>query len=184
MATKSSSTSTSLAPGTAHWPETLRDGSRLTIRPIAAEDAAAERAFIEGLSDQSRRFRFLGQTRHPSADLIRQLTDIDYVHDYALIATTGGDDGDEIVGVSRYGTSPDGSRCECAVAVADEWQNKGLGTTLMSRLIRIARERGIRTMYSIDSAENRRMRDLAGDLGFRTRSDPDDASQVIHELSL
>lgn len=181
MITKSLSVPSNTAPGMPHGSETLRDGSQLSIRPIAAEDAAAERVFIEGLSDQTRRFRFLGQTRHPSAELIRQLTDIDYVHDYALIATAVGD---EIVGVSRYGTSQDGSRCECAVTVADDWQNKGLGTALMRRLIQIARERGIRSMYSIDSAENRRMHDLAGDLGFRTRTDPDDASQVIHELSL
>lgn len=183
MNTKSLSTSTG-TPGAAHCSDTLRNGSRVTIRPIASEDAAAERAFIEGLSDQARRFRFLGQTRHPSADQIRRLTDIDYIHDYALIATTAGGDGEEIVGVSRYGTDQDGSRCECAVVVVDEWQNEGLGTMLMTHLIRIARERGVRSMYSIDLAENRRMHDLAGDLGFRTRTDPDDASQVIHELSL
>lgn len=53
----------------------------------------------------------------------------------------------------------------------------------MKHLIEVARSRGIRTMYSVDSAENLAMTDLAAHLGFRTRVDPDDSSQVIHELA-
>ena len=43
-----------------------------------------ERAFIGSLSAQSRRFRFLGQIGCPSDEMIRGLTDIDYVHDVAF----------------------------------------------------------------------------------------------------
>jgi hypothetical protein len=39
-------------------------------------------------------------------------------------------------------------------------------------------------MISIDSADNAQMRELAAHLGFHSRVDPDDASQVIHELAL
>ena len=39
-------------------------------------------------------------------------------------------------------------------------------------------------MYSMDSAENTHMHDLAKALGFHTRPDPDDATQVIHQLAL
>jgi hypothetical protein len=39
-------------------------------------------------------------------------------------------------------------------------------------------------MTSIDLAENTKMQDLARYLGFSTRVDPDDATQVIHELDL
>jgi L-amino acid N-acyltransferase YncA len=67
------------------------------------------------------------------------------------------------------------------MSITREW---GLGTALMRRLIDIARVRGIRVMRSVDSAENLRMRDLAHFLGFRTRVDPDDAHQLIHELKL
>jgi GNAT superfamily N-acetyltransferase len=81
-------------------------------------------------------------------------------------------------------TDADGKRCECAVTVFDEWQHKGLGSSLMKHLIEVARSNGIRCMFSIDSAENQAMKDLAGFLGFHTREDPDDSSQVIHELQL
>ena len=113
-----------------------------------------------------------------------QLTDIDPEHEVAFVAVVPEGSVERIVGVSRYSASVDGESCECAVTVADEWQNKGLGTVLMEHLIGIARQRGIRRMYSVDLAENLQMRDLAAHLGFHVRTDPDDASQVIHELVL
>lgn len=174
----------SAGPEYPRWSETLRDHSHVVIRPITKQDQHAERAFIEGLSEQSRRFRFLGQMRTPSERMVEQLTDIDYVHDVAFVAVTAQDSQEKIVGVSRYSTDRDGLNCECAVTVSDDWQEKGLGTLLMKHLIEVARARGIRRMTSIDSAENLEMRDLAKHLGFHSRFDPDDPSQVLHELDL
>lgn len=169
---------------TLRWTQTLRDRSRVVVRSISPLDRAAERAFLENLSAKSRRFRFLGQMRCPSEALLDQLTDIDPEHEVAFVAVVPEGSVERIVGVSRYSASVDGESCECAVTVADEWQNKGLGTVLMEHLIGIARQRGIRRMYSVDLAENLQMRDLAAHLGFHVRTDPDDASQVIHELAL
>ena len=174
----------SAAPEYPRWSETLRDHSRVVIRPLTRHDKDAERAFIEGLSSQARRYRFLGQVKFPSEAFIEQLTNIDYVHAVAFAAVVSEGGQDRIVGVSRYSTDESGTGCECAVAVSDEWQNKGLGTLLMRHLIDMAGAQGIRHMMSVDSAENVCMRDLAQHLGFTTRTDPEDASQVIHELTL
>lgn len=166
------------------WIETLRDQTRILIRPLVPEDRAAEKAFIEGLSEQARRYRFLGQVRSPSESLLRQLTELDYVHQVAFAAVVNDDLHDRIVGVSRFSTDASGRSCECAVTVTDDWQNKGLGTVLMRHLIAVARSLGIERMVSFDDAQNVQMRDLARHLGFSRRVDPDDASQVIHELTL
>jgi GNAT superfamily N-acetyltransferase len=166
------------------WSETLRNQRSVLIRPITAQDRDAERAFIEGLSEQARRFRFLGQLGEPSEALLERFTNVDFKHEVAFVAVVAEDAHQHIVGVSRYGTDDAGLHCECAVTVEDEWQDQGLGTLLMRHLIEVARSRGIRTMYSIDSAENTRMRDLAKFLGFHAKADPDDATQVIHELDL
>jgi GNAT superfamily N-acetyltransferase len=166
------------------WIGTLGDRSHVVIRPITPQDKEAERAFIEGLSPKSRHLRFLGEVRHPSDRLLDQLTRIDAVHDAAFAAVTRENAHERIVGVSRFSANRHGDSCECAVTVTDDWQGKGLGTLLMKYLIDVARARGVHRMYSVDSAQNARMTELANDLGFRTRSDPDDSSQVIHELSL
>lgn len=166
------------------WSETLRNHSHVLIRPMTTLDKAAEREFIEGLSAQARRFRFLGGMRCPSEALIENLTNVDHVHDVAFAAVVQNDSQQRIVGVSRYSMSADGTSCECAVTVSDDWQNQGLGTLLMKHLISVARAHGIRTMFSTDSVENTRMEELARFLGFHRRMDPNDGSQVIHELAL
>ncbi|MFC5577927.1 GNAT family N-acetyltransferase [Lysobacter niabensis] len=174
----------STGPEYPRWSETLRDHSNVLIRPITPRDKDAERAFIEDLSMQARRYRFLGQVRHPSEQMVEQFTNIDQAHEAAFVAVVSDEGRERIVGVSRYSANASGSQCECAVTVSDDWQNRGLGTLLMRHLIEVAQARGIQRMISIDSAENARMQALANYLGFETRVDPDDASQVVHELDL
>lgn len=171
-------------PDYPRWTEILHDNSFVLIRPIAKQDKAAEREFIENLSPTAKHYRFLGQIGTPSERMIERFTDIDYVHDVAFVAVVHQDSHERIVGVSRYGTDAAGLRCECAVTVSDHWQHKGLGTLLMKHLIEVARMHGIRTMYSIDLADNMEMKDLVKFLGFHTHVDPDDSNQVIHELQL
>lgn len=166
------------------WNETLRDHSHVVIRPITPRDKDGERAFIEGLSPQTRRYRFLGQVKCPSEALIEQLTNVDFEHEVAFVAVIPDDGGERIIGASRYSTDKTGTQCECAVTVSDQWQNLGLGTLLMRHLIEVAKARGIQRMASIDSGENVHMQELAHLLGFNTRVDPDDATQVIHELDI
>jgi GNAT superfamily N-acetyltransferase len=173
-----------LGPDYPRWTETLRDRTRVVVRPLTRKDADREREFIESLSPESLRFRFLGQVRHPSIELIQQLTELDYRRDVAFAAVVPDDADEKILGVSRYGTDKDGVSCECAVTVLDDWHHKGLGTLLMRHLIEVARARGILFMYSIDSAENVEMIDLARHLGFTCHRDPQDATQVVHRLVL
>ena len=54
----------------------------------------------------------------------------------------------------------------------------------MKHLIDVARSRGIKHMWSLDSAENLAMADLANYLGFNLFHDADDPMQVIHSLWL
>ena len=173
-----------VGPDYPRWTHQLKNGRAILIRPIRRQDAAAERAFIEGLSARSMHNRFLGQIPRPDDQFIEQLTDIDYVDDVALAAVVKEDGTEKIIGVSRYSKASVGDRCESAVVVADAWQNLGLGTALMKHLIMIAQERGLRTMESVDLAGNLEMHELARDLGFKSRTDPEDAQQVIYSLDL
>jgi GNAT superfamily N-acetyltransferase len=170
--------------GSSRWRDTLDDGTRIVVRAVRDDDVERERAFIMGLSPQSRRFRFLGQIGQPSASLLHQLTHVDYVHDAAFAALVEGDAAERFLGVARFSTGADGTRCECAVAVLDDWQHRGVGSVLMRHLIEVARTRGIGTMHSYDAADNGAMADLAHCLGFERRIDHDDASMVVHTLRL
>ena len=165
------------------WKEHLRDGTTVLIRPIRAGDAEVGRRFIQQLSPTSRRFRFLGEVT-PSVQLLDKLTHPDPEHEVAFIALIADGAQKREIGVARFSARSDGLVCECAVVVSDEWQHRGLGTTLMRHLIDVARERGIECMYSMDAAENVGMRELAEHLGFRRIPDPNDGTQVLHTLDL
>ncbi|MCK1789183.1 GNAT family N-acetyltransferase [Pseudomonas violetae] len=166
-----------------YWIEALKDGRHILVRPLAEKDRERERAFIQRLSPESRHMRFLAQIKEPSGALLDQLMDTDNRQRLAFIALVH-ENGQLIeVGVSRYAAT-DEHQCECAVTVADEWKHLGLGALLMEHLIKAARQYGFRQMYSVDSASNGPMRDLARSLGFETHTDPEDRHQVIHRLQV
>ncbi len=167
-----------------HWIETLNDGSPVLIRPLRPEDRQRETDFIQRLSEQACRFRFLGNLKEASPALLDQLMDVDSRDRMAFVALAHDNGELREVGVSRYSASGDEKQCECAVTVADDWRHRGLAVLLMRRLIAIARRNGFRTMFSIDAAENEPMRELAGYLGFQRRMNPDDATLVIHSIDL
>lgn len=166
-----------------HWIEALNDGRHVLIRPLRVEDRQREYDFIKRLSPESRHMRFLGHVNEPGTVMLDQLMDIDCKTRMAYIALAH-DNGQLIeIGISRYCTTNE-HECECAVTVADQWQHLGLGTLLMKHLIQAARKNGYRQLYSIDAASNTAMRDLAHSLEFESRTDPDDAHQIIHRLYL
>ncbi len=189
LSTRSAAGATAAASNTeqdpthASWHEQLHDGTRVLIRPIDAGDADLERRFLERLSPQSRRFRFLGEI-NLSKQMLRRLTQPDPTREVAFIALIADGAHKTEIGVARYCTNADGTECECAVAVSDEWHNKGLGSLLMRHLIAVARWHGVQRMYSIDAPDNTAMRDLAEFLGFKRGVDPNDPHQVLHTLEL
>jgi GNAT superfamily N-acetyltransferase len=165
------------------WTEQLQDGRTVNVRPLAQGDNDLELDFLAHCSAQTRRFRFLGSVK-PTPALAKQLTTLDADHDLAFVATVVEDGQQHAIGVSRYRTDADCINGECAVMVRDDYQGLGLGVALMRHLIDVARSRGVKTLMSIDSAENHGMRELADFFGFERRNDAEDAAQVIHTLRL
>lgn len=174
----------SAGPEVPRWSETLRDRSHVVIRPIGVLDREAERDFIDGLSAQARRYRFLGEAARPREALAGPPVRVGHAGDVAFAAVATVEGRERIVGVGRYGTDATGRRCKLVVAVSEDWRDRGLGTKLMRHLVDVARSRGVRKIATAASAENVRMSDLARQLGFRTRAVAGDAGQVVHELAL
>ena len=162
----------------------LRDGTRVVVRPIRPDDADRERRFIEALSPQVRRFRFLDTINIPSADLLRQMTVVDPATGVAYVAVIGAGSQEQQIGVARFSAEPAGPACEFAVTVSDAWQGKGLGTLLMRRLVEEARRRGIDTLHSSDAADNELMRRFAAHLQLQHYRDPQDATMVLYSLDV
>ena len=77
-----------------------------------------------------------------------------------------------------------GGEAEFAVAVADGWQQRGVGTALMSHLIAVARSEGIIRVSGVVLADNRQMLELCGHLGFIATQDTRDGTELKVSLAL
>ncbi|TVQ71797.1 MAG: bifunctional acyl-CoA synthetase/GNAT family N-acetyltransferase [Chromatiaceae bacterium] len=153
----------------------LPDGTNLTIRPIRPEDARIEQEFVRNLSAESRYYRFMQAVHELTPHMLVRFTQIDYDREMALIAVQERPDGSELqVAVARYTANPDQQSCEFALAVADEWQGRGVGSHLMNELMDVARTRGLRTMEGDVLAQNTNMMALMHRLGFSSRNSHED----------
>jgi acetyltransferase len=167
-----------------HYPEhlirtlTLADGTPVTLRPIRATDAVIEQQFVRNLSDEARYFRFMDMLRELSPQMLKQMTEIDYHNQMALIAVTRSHDRDTEIAVGRYVVFPNGEDCEFAIVVSDDWQRKGIARALMQLLIEAARSRGLRKMIGEVLASNTKMLHFVRGLGFHATTDPQDPRQM------
>ena len=158
---------------------TLRDGTRMHVRPIRPEDAEMERAFVAALSDEARYFRFFYHLQELTPAMLARFTQIDYDRELALVALLDVDGRVDYVGVARYVTNPDRESAEFAVVVADAVQGRGVATVLMERLIECAKTRGLRRLEGTVLRENQRMIAFSARLGFVPHENPDGHQEVL-----
>ncbi|MFA0812825.1 GNAT family N-acetyltransferase [Microbulbifer epialgicus] len=163
---------------------TLGNGRKVSIRPICRSDGQLEKELIEDLSPKTRRDRFLGGNCKASEKLIELLTDNDHQIHEAFIALCSSDRAQRAVATAHYAVDPDGRACECAVVVSDDWQGLGLGRIMLKRLIGCAREQGLERIYSIESAENKRVQTFARSMGFICKADSRDYTLLTYTLNL
>ena len=143
---------------------TLRDGSRLVVRPVCPDDRALLLAGFARLGRDSRYRRFLAPLPKLTDDVVTYLTEVDH-HDHEALAAIDPVT-KEGVGVARFvrlAERPD--TAEAAVAVIDDWQGRGVGTILLDLLAERARAEGIVRFTALVLAENRDMLELLETIG-------------------
>lgn len=146
------------------------------IRALGSDDAQRFQAFVRRLSPASRRQRFHTGLNELYPALLEQLTRIGGQGHAAFVALAKEDGREVIIGEARYAPSMEhADATEFAVAVADDWQNIGLGTALIGRLVSEACRAGITRLYGDIQQENTGMLRLAKRLGFRPGPHPDGA---------
>jgi acetyltransferase len=138
---------------------TLKNGTRVHIRPIRPDDAARLVVAYSRLSAHSAYQRFFATMRRLPPDWARFLATVDYQRRLALVAERPSENGPELLGVARYEPSDDGTP-EVAFVILDAWQNQGLGTMLFHALLEAAAARGLRRFRAYVLADNARMLDL------------------------
>lgn len=163
---------TAFAPYPVEIAETieLRDGERLLLRPIRAEDEPALQIGFTQLSPEEVRMRFLYPLKSMTHDLSARLSQIDYDRELALVLADFEPPGQaRLYAVVRASFDLRQRAAEFAIVIPAQFSGQGLGTRLLQRLIDLCRAAGMRSIYGDTLLENIGMRALARKLGFVER---------------
>lgn len=156
----------------------LRDGVRLPVRRIRAEDAAALQRLVGRSSDRSVELRFFGPLKGLSDEMAERFAGVDGKDRYALVALDP-ENPDEIVGVVRYERKRGTDGAEYAALIEDRFQHRGLGIGLTRNLIEGARENGIRHLHALVMRENAAMLGLLRSLDLPERLRWQDGAECV-----
>ncbi len=158
---------------------TMKDGAEVTLRPIRPEDEPSMVKFHETLSDRTvylRYFYSLSLSARVAHERLSRICFVDYDREMALVAdqtdqTTGQR---RIMGVGRLVKLHARNQAEVAVLVSDQYQRRGLGTELLSKLVQVARDEKLSRISAEMLGDNLGMQTIFRKLGFRLSlsSDP------------
>lgn len=161
----------------------MKNGEEVLIRPIRPEDEPLMVKFHETLSEKSvylRYFHMENLSARVAHDRLIRKCFIDYDREMALVVDRAVPDTGrhEILGVGRLSKSHDAKEGEVAVLVSDSYQNLGVGTELVRRLIQVGRDEELQEIVANVLPENVAMQALANRFGFKVRQTADPGTVV------
>ncbi|MGA2233684.1 MAG: bifunctional acetate--CoA ligase family protein/GNAT family N-acetyltransferase, partial [Tepidisphaeraceae bacterium] len=158
----------------------LPDGKGVTIRPIRPEDEPLLVNFHQELSDRSVIFRYFHpihlSQRIAHERLIRVCFN-DYDRELALVVEGRRENGERfILGIGRLSKLPGGKDAEFSIVISDAWQKQGLGTQLLTLLVKAANNEKVERLSATIMSENLEMRHVAEKLGFKISQELTDST--------
>lgn len=149
-----------------------KTGLELFLRPIKASDEPLLRDLMDSLSDESLHSRFFTKRREVPYEQLPDLAAVDYERAMAIAAIVVQDERpekEEFVGVGRYHINPRQQTAVVALAVRDDYQNQGIGQTLLTYLTELALRRGLLGFTAAVLADNDAMLHVFEKAGFERK---------------
>jgi acetyl coenzyme A synthetase (ADP forming)-like protein len=161
---------------------TLRDGSTVQVHVAGPSDCQALSSFFDALSPESRQRRFLSLAL-PRRELITSLCDCSEPRSTLTLVASRVQDGESCILATGSYLARDTRTAEVALAVADGFQGKGLGTLLLERLALIAVRHGFTHFWAVAQIENQPMLEVLRESGFALTEKPE-RGEVEVDLTL
>lgn len=162
---------------------TTRSGFTFRVRTATDHDDPLLADFFAHVSEDDLRFRFLSATPHVSEAQLRAMTHVDHRQTECFLALTP--DGSLLVATAMLACDAALAHAEVAIAIRSDHKARGIGWELLHYVADVAAARGVQTIESLESRENRAAIEVEEDSGFRMESIPDDPTvvRVIKVLS-
>jgi acetyltransferase len=154
----------------------LKNGVRVTLRPIRPEDENLIVDFHHKLSDYSvrqRYFEFLSLDERVAHERLIRICFTDYDREWTSVAEIDTDNGKRLIGFARLFLVPGTRIARFVMVIVDEFHNMGLGTLLLQHLMFIAKQENIEKIDAQILSENINMIKICERLGFEISADSD-----------
>src|ERR671910_2955307 len=112
----------------------------IVLRPLHHGERSAVLEVFAGLSERSRRLRFLGSKPRLLEREVDWLVDVGCCGREAVVAVD--QDTGATVGIARFVRDIDAPEAEIAFEVVDEWQGRGVGRRALTGPRRLPRRQG------------------------------------------
>jgi len=160
---------------------TTRTGFPILMRPVKISDEPWVKDFFYSLSDQSLYRRFISVRKDMPHERLQEFVIIDYTKEMVILATIKDSEIEKVVAIGQYGINGQTHSAEVSLVVRDDYQNKGIGTTLLSYLTYLAKREGLMGFTAEVLVENKPMLHLFGKMGFDIQKQN---AQGVYELKM
>lgn len=158
-------------------------GEEVLMRPVKISDEHMLKEFFYSLSDESNHKRFLALKRYMPHKVLQGFVALDYTKQMVILVIKEDGEKDTVIGVGQYAVSEKGNTAEVATAISDKYQNRGIGTLLLSYMVDIARADGIKAFTADYLTENTATERMLQKLGLEMKhSTSEGVCQVILSL--
>ena len=145
---------------------TTKTGFHLFLRPVKITDEPLLKDFFYSLSDRSLHRRFMSWRTDIPHERLQDFVVIDYTKEVSILAIIRYQEKEIIVGLGQYGVDEATHTAEVAIAVRDDYQNRGIGSELLSYLTYLAKREGLLGFTAEVLVENRPMLQVFEQGGF------------------
>ncbi len=127
------------------WTYSTKSGEIVKFRAIKPTDEALLQRFFYHQDESSRILRYLTPKKIMTHEESQIEVNIDYDTIMVVVGLVGDEDAQEIIAAASYYLDPNSNSkiAEFAIMISKEWQHKGLGFHLFSKICEIAREKGV-----------------------------------------
>ena len=155
-----------IRPAPMQWSADLvtREGVRIFVRPVSADDEALLAAFFTHVSPEDLRFRFMTGIRQVGKDQLSAMTRVDYRRTITFLAFD--ETRETLLATAMLASDPDRTRAEVALATRADAKGHGVSWTLLDHVIRYARSEGIPTVEAVECADHDVALRMEAEMGF------------------
>ena len=158
----------------------LKDGRAVSIRTVSQSDTDLIWDYFEHLSPESRHFFHPHPFDYENAAHVA--AEADSPDSYRILAATGEGDSEKVLGYAWFSGIQERDFPSVGIGVIDEYQNKGIGTMLMSQLAEKARELNLKGLQLTVYKDNWRAMRVYSSQGYRIYGGSSDHKQHAMRL--